>query len=301
MSSITPVILCGGSGTRLWPLSRKSFPKQFVPLVGDKSLLQLTLERVASLGSKVVTVAADDHRFLVADSLRLAKVQGTIVLEPAARNTAAAMALAALNASPEEFLLFCPADHHIPDAAAFVRTMREGLSAADSGAIVTFGVVPSFPSTAYGYIRQGAPRPDGSLQVAQFIEKPDAARAQELLLKGDALWNAGIFLAQARFLVEALEEHAPDILQSCVRPAPPSRPAGPRASTTRSWSSTATSPCSPSAASGATSAAGTRWRTWRRPMRRTTVSRDRAGRTTRATPSSMRRTAPSWHSARRTC
>jgi mannose-1-phosphate guanylyltransferase / mannose-6-phosphate isomerase len=215
MSSITPVVLCGGSGTRLWPLSRKSFPKQFVPLIGDKSLLQLTLERVGALGERVVCVAADDHRFLVADMLQRAKREGSIILEPVARNTAAAMALAALQATPDEFLLFCPADHHIPDAAAFQRTMREGLTAAANGMIVTFGVVPSFPSTAYGYIRQGELRPDGSLQVAQFIEKPDAARAQQLLLQGDTLWNAGIFLAQARFLVEALHEHAPDILASC--------------------------------------------------------------------------------------
>jgi mannose-1-phosphate guanylyltransferase/mannose-6-phosphate isomerase len=215
MVSITPVILCGGSGTRLWPLSRKSFPKQFVPLIGDKSLLQLTLERVAGLGGRVLTVAAEEHRFLVADNLRLAGLQGTVILEPVARNTAAAMALAALHAAPQEFLLFCPADHHIPDAGAFARTMKEGLTAAANGMVVTFGVVPSFPSTAYGYIRQGALRPDGSMQVAQFIEKPDAARAQQLLLQGDVLWNAGIFLAQARFLVEALEQHAPDILQSC--------------------------------------------------------------------------------------
>ena len=215
MQSITPVILCGGSGTRLWPLSRKSFPKQFVPLIGEKSLLQLTLERVSPLGAEVITVAAEDHRFLVADSMRLAKVQGTVILEPVARNTAAAMALAALHAEEDNFLLFCPADHHIPDAAAFVRTMREGLSAAANGAIVTFGVVPTSPSPAYGYIHQGALRPDGSRQVAQFIEKPDAARAQQLLLAGNTLWNAGIFLAQTRFLIEALEEHAPDILKSC--------------------------------------------------------------------------------------
>lgn len=215
MSPITPVILSGGSGTRLWPLSRKSFPKQFVPLVGDKSLLQLTLERVAGLGGRVLSVASEDHRFLVADTLRQAKLEGTVILEPVARNTAAAMALAAVHASPEDFLLFCPADHHIPDAQAFQRTMREGLSAAANGMVVTFGVVPSFPSTAYGYIRQGALRPDGALQVAQFIEKPDAAKAQQLLLQGDTLWNAGIFLAQARFLIEALEQHAPDILASC--------------------------------------------------------------------------------------
>jgi mannose-1-phosphate guanylyltransferase / mannose-6-phosphate isomerase len=228
MASITPVILCGGSGTRLWPLSRKSFPKQFVPLIGNKSLLQLTMQRVAGLGTRVMTVAAEEHRFLVADTLRQAKLRGTVVLEPVARNTAAAMALAALSVDADEFLLFCPADHHIPDAAAFVRTMKEGLTAAASGMLVTFGVVPSFPSTAYGYIRQGALRPDGSMQVAQFIEKPDAPRAEQLLLQGDTLWNAGIFLAQARSFIEALDQHAPDILQSCraALTNPRSEPAG---------------------------------------------------------------------------
>ena len=120
---IQPVILCGGSGTRLWPLSRKSFPKQFVPLIGDKSLLQLTLERVAQLGAhgrtKVICVAAEDHRFLVAEAMQAAQVSGLVILEPNARNTAAAMALAALAALPDQLLLFCPADHHIPDSQAF--------------------------------------------------------------------------------------------------------------------------------------------------------------------------------------
>ncbi|NML46532.1 mannose-1-phosphate guanylyltransferase/mannose-6-phosphate isomerase [Ramlibacter sp. G-1-2-2] len=215
MSTLVPVILCGGSGTRLWPLSRKSFPKQFVPLIGNKSLLQLTLERVAPLGPQVMAVAAEDHRFLVADTFRQARVEGRLLLEPTGRNTAAAMALAALAAKPDDLLLFCPADHHIPDAATFQATMRQGVVAAEAGAVVTFGVVPSFPSTAYGYIRQGTPRSDGSLKVAQFIEKPDAARAQQLLLQGDTLWNAGIFLAVAGVLLDALEKHAPDILASC--------------------------------------------------------------------------------------
>ena len=215
MNAIVPVILCGGSGTRLWPLSRKSFPKQFVPLVDGKSLLQLTLERVAGLGPLVLAVAAEDHRFLVADTLRQAKVEGTVVLEPVARNTAAAMALAALRAKPDDLLLFCPSDHHIPDAAAFHATVRQGVAGAEAGAIVTFGVVPSFPSTAYGYIRQGKERQDGSLQVAQFIEKPDAANARQLLMQGDTLWNAGIFLARASVMLAALEQHVPDILQAC--------------------------------------------------------------------------------------
>lgn len=217
MSQITPVILCGGSGTRLWPLSRKSFPKQFVPLIGDKSLLQLTLERVTGLGNDILAIASEDHRFMVAEAMQAAHVSGDIILEPVARNTAAAMGLAALQATQngKELLLFCPADHHIPDAGAFITSIEQGIAAATSGAIVTFGVVPSFPSTAYGYIRQGIARPDGSRQAERFIEKPDTAKAQELLLGGNVLWNAGIFLCAAHTLLQALEQHAPDILHTC--------------------------------------------------------------------------------------
>ena len=219
-TKITSVILCGGSGTRLWPLSRKSFPKQFVPLIDNKSLLQLTLERVAQLNgsdtsSEVICVAAEDHRFLVAEAMQSAKVKGSIILEPVARNTAPAMALAALQAQPQDLLLFCPSDHHIPDAQAFATMVQQGCHAARAGAIVTFGVVPSFPSTAYGYIEQGVPGGDGSFGVAKFIEKPHADKAQALILQGNVLWNAGIFLAQASTLLEALQQHAADILQSC--------------------------------------------------------------------------------------
>ena len=216
---IQPVILCGGSGTRLWPLSRKAFPKQFVPLLNNKSLLHLTLERVAQLGGQeagnVLCVAADDHRFLVTEAMLAAKVSGTVILEPAARNTAAAMALAALAVPPEQLLLFCPADHHIPNAQAFTAMVEQGQAAAGLGAIVTFGVVPSFLSTAYGYIQQGQSRPDGSHAVARFIEKPTADKAQALILQGNVLWNAGIFLCQAEVLLNALHQHAPDILASC--------------------------------------------------------------------------------------
>lgn len=215
---ITPVILCGGSGTRLWPLSRKSFPKQFVPLIGDKSLLQLTCERVAGLGREVICVASEEHRFMVAETLAAAGVAGPVLLEPVARNTAAAMALAALlmreTGNGAGLLLFCPADHHIPDSEAFARIITAGVAAAEGGAVVTFGVVPSVPSTAYGYIRQGAARPDGSQVVTQFIEKPDAATAQSLLLQGGVLWNGGIFLTRADTLLVALAAHAPDILAS---------------------------------------------------------------------------------------
>ena len=217
---ITPVILCGGSGTRLWPLSRKSFPKQFVPLVDNKSLLQLTLERVAqgngdSTALGLICVASEDHRFLVAEAMQAANVKGSIILEPVARNTAPAMALAALYAAPQDLLLFCPSDHHIPDAHAFAAMVHQGCYAARQGAIVTFGIVPSFPSTAYGYIEQGAASSDGSCGVARFIEKPNLEKAQALILQGNVLWNAGIFLAQADTLIDALQQHAGDILQSC--------------------------------------------------------------------------------------
>lgn len=152
-----------------------------MPLVGNKSLLQLTLERVAQLSShavaKVMCVAADEHRFLVTEAMQAAKVSGLVILEPTARNTAAAMALAALAAQPEQLLLFCPADHHIPDTQAFAAMVEQGQDAAGQGVIVTFGVVPSFPSTAYGYIQQGEARPDGSHTAARFIEKPAAAKA----------------------------------------------------------------------------------------------------------------------------
>jgi mannose-1-phosphate guanylyltransferase / mannose-6-phosphate isomerase len=214
-TAIHPVVLCGGSGTRLWPLSRKSFPKQFVPLIGDKSLLQLTLERIAQINPSVVCVAAEDHRFLVAEVMDAARVRGRIILEPEARNTAAAMALAALTVDPADLLLFCPADHHIPNVGAFTQMVERAAASALDEAIVTFGVVPSFPSTAYGYIQQGDARADGSHWVARFIEKPALEAAQALVLQGNVLWNAGIFLVRASTLIQALHRHAPDILQAC--------------------------------------------------------------------------------------
>jgi molybdopterin-guanine dinucleotide biosynthesis protein A len=156
---ITPVILCGGTGTRLWPLSRKSLPKQFAPIVGDKSLYQLTLERCSKLSDEIITVASEDHRFMVMEAMDESRVRGAVILEPMGRNTAAAMALAALNqveiGAGDDLLLFCPADHFVPDLEAFAETIKQGMSAAQSGAIVTYGIVPTFPSTAYGYIQHG--------------------------------------------------------------------------------------------------------------------------------------------------
>lgn len=216
---IHPVILCGGSGTRLWPLSRKAYPKQFIPLLGDKSLLQLTLERVAPLaeggGASITCVSAEEHRFLVADVAAQAGLQVRQILEPQPRNTAAAMALAALAAPADALLLFCPADHHIPDTRAFADMVRQAVPSALAGRLVTFGVQPSFPSTAYGYIHKGAPAPTGGFEVVRFVEKPGQDKALEFLASGQYLWNAGIFLGQAKAWLDALLAYAPDILESC--------------------------------------------------------------------------------------
>lgn len=217
--SISPVILCGGSGTRLWPVSRKSFPKQFVPLIDGKSLLELTLERVSGFSGSVSCVASKDHRFLVGDAQENTQIFGPLILEPSARNTAAAMALAALKAQLEgrgnDLLLFCPADHHIPDSKAFQATVMLGVPSAQAGQFVTFGIVPTFPSSAYGYIEQGEQLQEGGFKVVRFIEKPSSAKAQELILGNKVLWNAGIFLVSANTLVAALQKEAPDILAAC--------------------------------------------------------------------------------------
>ena len=187
-----------------------------------KSLLQLTLERVRSLvdptggDTGAVCVGSEDHRFFIAEAMEAADISGRVILEPVSRNTAAALALGALQArTPDQLLLFCPADHHIADTAAFCAMVQTGSGAAREGAIVTFGVMPSFPSTAYGYIERGQAKSDGSFAVARFIEKPDLARAQELLLQGQVYWNAGIFLCTASTLLGALGLHAPDILAQC--------------------------------------------------------------------------------------
>jgi mannose-1-phosphate guanylyltransferase/mannose-6-phosphate isomerase len=226
-SNIKPVILCGGSGTRLWPLSRESFPKQFVPLIEGQSLLELTIARVKKLGFPAC-ITNEEHRFFVQELLNqtLSDNQASvanILLEPSGRNTAAAMMSAALmpGVTNSDLLLFLPSDHFVPDVDAFIETIRSGVPAAQAGYIVTFGVQPSFPSTAYGYIHQGHQLSHintdakSAYAVERFIEKPPADKAQEMVLSGGYLWNAGIFLCQASVLSDALLKHAPDILQSC--------------------------------------------------------------------------------------
>lgn len=217
---IFPIVLCGGNGTRLWPLSRKAFPKPFIPLLGGKSLLQLTLERVRSITpvpTRITCVGGEEQRFLVADVAGQAGVAVEQILEPVARNTAAAIALAALAAPSGATLLVCPADHHIPDTVAFGATVQQAEAVVQQGRIVTFGVVPTAPSTAYGYIQQGVVDEVGGFVVTRFVEKPPVEQALKMLGHGGYFWNAGIFLARADTLLRALSDHAPDILAACER------------------------------------------------------------------------------------
>ncbi|WP_392397960.1 mannose-1-phosphate guanylyltransferase/mannose-6-phosphate isomerase [Ralstonia mojiangensis] len=219
-SLILPVVLSGGAGTRLWPLSRKSLPKQFVPLVPSSdgvqtSLLTMTLARAKALCEDVMVVASDEHRFLVQESVDSAGVNAKTILEPMGRDTAAAIAVAALNAETDQVLLFMPADHHIPDIDAFARSMTKGVEAAKSGFIVTFGVVPYHPSTAYGYIQRGEALQGDSATVSRFIEKPPLADAQNMLMQGGFFWNAGIFMVRTSVMIDALGRFVPDVLAAC--------------------------------------------------------------------------------------
>ncbi len=218
---IFPVVLSGGSGTRLWPLSRKNFPKPFVPLIDNKSLLQLTLERVSPFNTPVTCVISEEHRFLTTDILERVGKIGTLILEPIGRNTAPAMALAALKAHSDgqgnALLLFCPVDHHIPDTQSFIQTVYKALPYAKMDLLVTFGITPTFPSASYGYMQQGPSLDKASWHVDHFIEKPDSETARKLLLSGSVFWNTGIFLATPSTLLKALQTHAPDILHACEK------------------------------------------------------------------------------------
>src|SRR5262245_580939 len=212
---LIPVILSGGAGTRLWPLSRELYPKQFLPLVGERTMIQETALRASGLPGLTgpVVVCNEAHRFLVAEQLRQVGIEPrSIVLEPVGRNTAPAVAVAALAAlaksqvqgdAGEPLLLVLPADHVLADTADFRKAVTEAIPAARAGRLITFGVVPTHPETGYGYIRQGAG--SGAVRpVARFVEKPDAARAREFVAGGDYLWNSGMFLLPAKTYLEEL-------------------------------------------------------------------------------------------------
>jgi len=224
---ISPVIMCGGSGTRLWPLSRAQFPKQFLPLVNETSMLQDTLARLPAEHQAPVFICNEDHRFLVAEQVKQVKCNdATILLEPQGRNTAPAVALAAIDAlasNSDALLLVLAADHVIKDTIKFHQAVSVAAVSAQQGKLVTFGIVPTHAETGYGYIKKGAKqglkqgneKGDGTYQVAKFVEKPNEEIAQEYLDSGEYLWNSGMFLFKASRYVEELEKFRPDILASC--------------------------------------------------------------------------------------
>ena len=217
--SVVPVILCGGAGTRLWPLSREGFPKQFATIIGTESLFQACARRLAGPGyAAPVVVTAAPFRFVVLEQLGAIGIDPeAVIIEPAPRDTAPAVLAAALyvlQSDPDAVLLVAPSDHLIPDTAAFRAAVEAGLVAVAAGDIVTFGIQPDRPETGYGYLEVATalPAAPAAVKLARFVEKPDAARASELIASGRHLWNAGIFLARARDLVAAFEAHAPDLL-----------------------------------------------------------------------------------------
>ncbi|HWQ95518.1 MAG TPA: mannose-1-phosphate guanylyltransferase/mannose-6-phosphate isomerase [Gammaproteobacteria bacterium] len=236
---IHPVILSGGSGSRLWPLSREHYPKQLLALVGERTLLQETvchLEGVKEAAEPIV-VCNEEHRFLVAEQIRqLGGKPSDIILEPAGRNTAPALTLAALAitqggvapgilppatlvlpcTSQDGVMLVMPSDHVILDRAAFVNAVRQGAELAAQGALVTFGIIPTSPQTGYGYIKQGEPLSENNAyRVAAFVEKPDFNTAESYLADGRYYWNSGIFMMRAETWLNELDEHRPDIAAAC--------------------------------------------------------------------------------------
>jgi mannose-1-phosphate guanylyltransferase/mannose-1-phosphate guanylyltransferase/mannose-6-phosphate isomerase len=218
-----PVILSGGSGTRLWPLSRALQPKQLLPLLSERSLLQETALRVAGRErfAAPLIVTNDEYRFIVAEQLRLAGIAPqSIILEPAQRNTAPAAciaALALLASDPEALILLLPSDHAVGNAPVFIAAVDRAAAAARAGRFLTFGITPNQPETGYGYIKRGAAIAgvDGVFEVAAFIEKPDRARAEQFIATGDHAWNSGIFLFPAALLVAELNERHPGIVAAC--------------------------------------------------------------------------------------
>ena len=219
---ILPVVLSGGSGTRLWPLSREKYPKQLLPLVDDLSMLQSTVARLDGLGglAQPLLICNEEHRFAVAEQVRVLGKQGTVLLEPVGRNTAPAMTLAALWArrtGEDPVLVVMPADHVIAEGAVFRAAVERAVTLAEQGMAVTFGITPDCPETGYGYIQQGAALGDGSdaFTLARFVEKPDRATAEGYLDAGDYLWNSGIFVMKASVWLAALAVGRPDILAAC--------------------------------------------------------------------------------------
>jgi mannose-1-phosphate guanylyltransferase/mannose-6-phosphate isomerase len=220
--SITPVVLSGGSGTRLWPLSRKSRPKQLLPLAGANTMIQETLARARGTDfAAPIVICGEGHRFLVAEQLLECGISGAdIILEPMGRNTAPAAAIAALQVmarDPHGLLLLMPSDHVVGDLGAFRRAVETAAQAASRGALVTFGIAPSAPETGYGYIKGAAALPgvDGAFLVDRFVEKPDRITAEKYLASGDYYWNSGMFLFSASAFLVEMQRLEPQMLAVC--------------------------------------------------------------------------------------
>ncbi|MGI1662012.1 mannose-1-phosphate guanylyltransferase/mannose-6-phosphate isomerase [Palleronia sp. KMU-117] len=217
---IHPVILCGGSGTRLWPASRKAFPKQFAPLIGKESLYQATLRRFSGPDyASPLILTGDDFRFMATEQARaIGLADARVIVEPVGRDTGPAILTAALllRDVPDALMLVAPSDHVIADTGAFRRAVTRGAGAAASGALVTFGVTPDRPETGYGYLELSeAPTGDGAIPLESFREKPDLATAEAMLAAGNFLWNAGIFLFRPTDVIREFEAHAPELLGPC--------------------------------------------------------------------------------------
>lgn len=218
-----PVVLAGGSGTRLWPLSRRLYPKQLLSLNTPRTMLQETVLRLKGLPNLVnpIVICNQAHRFMVEEQLQEAGIRaGRILLEPVGRNTAPAIAICALEAlkhHDEAFLLILPADHFITEPESFRDLVRKGLHDAEDGHLITFGILPDNPETGYGYIRKGKALPSGAFRIGRFVEKPSLDLAREYLASGEYFWNSGMFLFRASAVLEELRRFVPDILSACEK------------------------------------------------------------------------------------
>ena len=215
--TICAVIMAGGSGTRLWPLSRATHPKQFLSLNSDDTMIQATVKRLTDLNvESIVIICNEEHRFLVAEQLRQVNQLGSIILEPVGRNTAPAIALAAILERNDPLLLVLSADHVIQDDALFCNAVRSGIPQAQSGKLVTFGIVADEPNDGYGYIKRGQPEGEGFL-VDEFVEKPSIELAESYVSSGEYYWNSGMFLFKGAKYLDELNKYSPDIYKICQR------------------------------------------------------------------------------------